>query len=165
MREGGGKQNKTKESCETNFKRENVHEQRAAQEIWSSNHALALKQNFKELKIFVITLWMTLRESKLGQCTQNNLPKNISAVEGKCKFEGSPKNGYTPNGNFPNGKLFPHGGNIEYACYAPYIMDGTNILHCKDGFWNASIPSCKGMYPFCANTKLASKLLVSPWKS
>ncbi|CAH3037426.1 unnamed protein product [Pocillopora meandrina] len=22
-------------------------------------------------------------------------------------------------------------------------MDGTNILHCNDGFWNASIPSCK----------------------
>ena len=62
-------------------------------------------------------------------------------MEGKCKFEGSPKNGYTPNRIFLKGKLFSHGSNIEYACHAPYTMDGTNILHCNDGFWNASIPS------------------------
>ena len=51
MREGGRKRNKAKVSWKTNFKRENVHEQRAAQETWSSNYALALKHNFKELKI------------------------------------------------------------------------------------------------------------------
>ena len=78
MRERGGKRNKAKVSWKTNFKRENVHEQRTAQEAWSSNHALALKQNFKELKNFVYTLWMTQQENKLGQCRQNKLTKNHS---------------------------------------------------------------------------------------
>ena len=49
--EGGRKRNKAKVSWKTNFKRENVHEQRAAQETWSSNYASALKHNFKESSI------------------------------------------------------------------------------------------------------------------
>ena len=75
MREEGRKRNKAKVSWKTNFKRKNVHEQRASQETWSSNYALALKHNFKELKNFVDTLWMAQRESKLGQCTRNKLTK------------------------------------------------------------------------------------------
>ena len=107
----------------------------------------------------------TARKQARTMHTKQTYQKNISAIEGKCKFQGSPKNGYTSNGIFLNGKLFSHGSNVEYACDVKYTMDGTNILHCNDGFWNASIPSCKGMYSFCANTKLTSKLLLSPWKS
>ncbi|XP_066021713.1 CUB and sushi domain-containing protein 1 isoform X2 [Pocillopora verrucosa] len=77
------------------------------------------------------------------RCEDGVWSGSVPLCKGKCKFQGSPKNGYTPNGIYVNGKLFSHGSNIEYACYAPYTMDGTNILHCNDGFWNASIPSCK----------------------
>lgn len=80
--------------------------------------------------------------------------KNIFVIEGKCKFEGSFKNGYILNENFFRGKFLLYDSYIEYVCYVLYILDGINILYCNDGFWNVSIFLCKGMYLFCVNMKM-----------
>nr|XP_058966491.1 CUB and sushi domain-containing protein 1-like [Pocillopora verrucosa] len=77
------------------------------------------------------------------RCEDKVWSGDVPICKGKCKFLGNPKNGYTQNGYYLKDQYFSHGSSIKYACDPSYTMDGSSTLHCNDGVWNGSFPSCK----------------------
>lgn len=75
----------------------------------------------------------------------NNDHSNL-LFTGRCAFKGNPNKGFTRNQNLVKGEHLAHNSNIEYACKVTYTLTGSNVLHCNDGKWNATVPSCKGMH-------------------
>ncbi|CAH3037421.1 unnamed protein product [Pocillopora meandrina] len=147
-------------SCDKKYQLEGRRQMQCKDGIWSGNRPKCVAvcpdpgeplrgkrrgNNFRNGSI--ITFTCNTDHELIGnntiRCEDGVWSGSVPLCKGKCKFQGSPKNGYTTNRIFLNGKLFSHGSNVEYACDVKYTMDGTNILHCNDGFWNASIPLCK----------------------
>ena len=72
---------------------------------------------------------------------------------GRCTFDGTPINGQTLNRYLVKGSTLQHNSIVEYSCDLSYKLTGSNVLRCKDGRWNATTPSCKGIMLFTMNTK------------
>ena len=72
---------------------------------------------------------------------------------GQCIFDGTPLNGRTLNRFLVKGATLKHNSIVEFSCDSSYELTGSKVLHCKDGQWNATTPSCKGIMCFTINTK------------
>ena len=81
------------------------------------------------------------------------LDKLYSFPLGQCTFDGTPLNGKTLNKVLVKGATLKHNSIVEYSCDSSYKLTGSKVLHCRDGQWNATTPSCKGIMCFTINTK------------
>ena len=72
---------------------------------------------------------------------------------GRCTFDGTPINGRILNRFLVNGDTLQHNSIVEYSCDSSYKLTGSKVLRCKDGQWNATTPSCKGIVLFTTNRK------------
>ena len=76
-----------------------------------------------------------------------------SLLLGRCTFDGTPINGRTLNRFLINGATLQHNSIVEYSCDSSYKLTGSKVLRCKDGRWNATTPSCKGIIIYAQHKK------------
>lgn len=76
-----------------------------------------------------------------------------SLLLGRCTFDGTPINGRTLNRFLIKGATLQHNSIVEYSCDSSYKLTGSKVLRCKDGRWNATTPSCKGIIIYAQHKK------------
>ncbi|XP_015754992.1 PREDICTED: sushi, von Willebrand factor type A, EGF and pentraxin domain-containing protein 1-like isoform X2 [Acropora digitifera] len=76
--------------------------------------------------------------SQRSRCVVRKWNTRIPKCKGQCVLTGdSPQ-------RFPSERRrLKHGSSLKFSCNESHSLIGSSIVHCIDGKWNASFPSCK----------------------
>ncbi|KAJ7383519.1 hypothetical protein OS493_027685 [Desmophyllum pertusum] len=139
-------------SCDRNYQRDGNERIKCNDGTWTvctdpgkPTNGKRLDDNFQNGK--TVTFKCNANYDLLGnhsiRCNGGVWSSDAPKCKGQCTFSGNPGNGYTTKRFFGRGEKLIHGSSVEYACDVSYTLTGSNILHCDDGSWSTSVPSCK----------------------